>query len=137
MTAISIAPVTATTVPAHHPNRRARVVSDSIQASVIAYISSDTENLKGLNQIAEPARTRSSTTIPTAETTARTAIAAEKTSNGRCQASRGRDEAEMRMGIPLSGIDSDTLCYRVVELSMMGWGLGKQGEVNAKCASVS
>lgn len=52
-----------------------------------AYATNDTANVKGLNQIAEPARTRSSTSGPTPETSviaAIEAIATAKRTDVRC-----------------------------------------------------
>ncbi|WDT91005.1 hypothetical protein H0E86_05855 [Streptomyces sp. SCSIO-PteL053] len=98
MITISISPVSTTTCPAHRPIRRPRVRSVSIQASVRQYATKDTLNLNGFGQIGAPTRTRSSTTRPTAETTARAAIAAEKTTNGRCQE---RHDGMDGMGDPL------------------------------------
>lgn len=85
MIAISPRLARVTTVPAHQPVRLPRVTSVSIQASESAYTTKDTANLKGLAQIAAPASTRSSASRPTPETTAITAMAAAKRTNGRCQ----------------------------------------------------
>ncbi len=85
MITISTRLASATTVPAHQPTRRPPGSSDSIQARERQYATNETANLNGLAQIGAPTRTRSSTRTPTADTTARTAIAAENTTSGRCQ----------------------------------------------------
>ncbi|CAM5290509.1 hypothetical protein SGRI78S_00326 [Streptomyces griseus subsp. griseus] len=82
---ISVRLVSTTTWPAHRPVRCPRVSRVSIQARVMQYATKDTANLNGFAQIGAPTRTRSSTTRPTADTRAMTAIAAEKITNGRCQ----------------------------------------------------
>ncbi len=84
MIAISNTLAATTTVPAHQPVRCRRVSSECIQARVSPYSTNETENLRGLCQIGDPASIRSSTSSPTPETRVITPMAAAKTSSGRC-----------------------------------------------------
>ncbi|GHH88627.1 hypothetical protein GCM10017771_34770 [Streptomyces capitiformicae] len=92
--------------------------------------------MNGLAQIGAPARTRSSTTSPTRDTSAVTTITAENSTSGRCHDCHhchdrhdrhdrhGADVEDMiRIHIPL--MDSGTRRYLIVPLSMMGSALGK------------
>src|SRR4051794_28231993 len=78
MTTISITLAATTTVAAHSAARLRRGSRESIHARVAAYRTKDTENLNGLAQIGMPVSTRGSATMPTAATTASTAMAAVK-----------------------------------------------------------
>src|SRR4029453_13787462 len=102
ITAISIMPATAMTVPAHQPPLRPRRSRVSSQARVSAYTVNDTANLNGLSQIGAPTRTRSSTIRPPIAMTVRTGIAPAKYTSGRCQ----RIAVVMTTGSPSARPDS-------------------------------
>ncbi|GGZ90750.1 hypothetical protein GCM10010344_68040 [Streptomyces bluensis] len=55
--------------------------------------------MNGLDQIGAPTSTRSSTTSPTADTTAITAIAAENSTSGRCHDRQGAADDHDGAGI--------------------------------------